>query len=176
MSIAYQHPLRTPAEMQARVSASSLVPKQLYVVQDGGTYYIAQALTTSTFVVVGRSAEPPSPALVAAIRAGTGTGYLAPSETWAAHAPVAVNLTALDMATFVNGAATISANTTIANPSNAKPGQSGWIKITISGTRTISVASNWVITTGDLPTMGSFFLTYATVSATEIVASVAEYP
>lgn len=148
MSVAYQHPTRTPAEMAARVSAGTLVPKQLYVVQDGGEYVIAQALTANTYTVVGRGKSVPDPALVAAIRAGSGTGYLSPPEAWAAMAPVALTdaaTIALDLGSGVGSfTVTLGGNRTLGNPTNAKPGQKFNITASRAAGETLSFGSAYV--------------------------------
>lgn len=174
MSVAYQHPTRTPAEMAARVSAGTLVPKQLYVVQDGGEYVIAQALTANTYTVVGRGKSVPDPALVAAIRAGSGTGYLSPPEAWEAMAPVALTdaaTIALDLAAGVNFIVTLGGNRTLGNPSNAKPGQQGCITVSRAALQTLSFGSNWRgFDSIDLPTSSGkgFKVVYEVISAARI--------
>lgn len=158
------------------VSSSALVPGQIYAILD--EKWLALATGPAAFIEVGRGdINVPDPAVVSAIRSGQGDGFLSPEETWDAHAPVAVTLTALDMASFINGLATISANTTIANPINVKPGQSGWIYVTISGTRTSTFAANWKKATNspDPPTTGSYIVEYRAVSSTIIAYSISGF-
>lgn len=52
---------------------------------------------------------------------------------------------ALDMSTFINAGVTLGGNRTLGNPSNAKPGQTGRIRVVQDGTggRTLSFASSW---------------------------------
>lgn len=143
--------------MQARVSAGILVPRQLYVVQDGGAYYIVQAQSASTFEVVGRGAESPTAAIVSAIHAGLGADvFLSPELVWLAMAPVALTdaaTIALDLSTGINFTVTISGNRTLGNPTNGKPGQQGTITMSRSALQTLSFASNWrLFGNADLPT------------------------
>lgn len=119
----------------------------------------------------------PGLATASAVRAGANTeDALGVANTWAAHAPVAVTLTALDMATFINGTAAISANTTVANPSGVKPGQAGVITVTVSGTRTTSFAGNWkkAEDSPDPPTTGKYMISYYAESASVIVYAIAK--
>lgn len=122
---------------------------------------------------------PPPVAIASAatIRAGTNdadaTGV---KSTWDAHAPVAVSLASLDMATFINGFAGIAANTTVANPTNTKAGQNGVIEVTITGTRTLTWGSAWrkAAKSPAAPTTGSFLLTYYVASTGAVVYAIAE--
>ncbi|MGV6876792.1 hypothetical protein ACUSIJ_29560 [Pseudochelatococcus sp. B33] len=176
MSIAYQHPLRTPAEMQARVSAETLVPRQLYVVQDDDAYYIVQALTTSTYAIVGRGGDIDVPiySIPADIRSGTGRDYLSPEFTWAALAPVALTdaeTIALNLGSGIGSfTVTITVNRTLGNPTNPKPGQKFNITVTRSAAQTLSFGSNYVpMGPMDLPASGKRFKVVGEViTSTEI--------
>lgn len=101
-------------------------------------------------------------------------------------APVSLpNLAALDMSTFVNAVVTVDTDVIIPNPVNAQPGQSGWIRVSISGTRAVSLASNWVRenvifaahppykTYTTIPDFGSFILRYTVISPGLVSFSVA---
>lgn len=154
------------------VSSSALVPGQIYAILD--EKWLALATGPAAFIEVGRGdIDVPDASIVSAIRAGTGDGYLSPPETWAAHAPVAVDLTALDMATFITGTASVTSNTTIANPSNPKPGQSGWIRVNKGAANTLSFAAYWK-PNGPIDVADATYCTinYVAVSATEIQFSI----
>lgn len=75
---------------------------------------------------------------------------LTPETVWAAVADVALTDAAsvvVDMGAGFNFTVSILGNRTLANPSNAKPGQSGVFKVTASGgTRTITVDTNYMKT------------------------------
>jgi Protein of unknown function (DUF2793) len=59
------------------------------------------------------------------------------------------NSTAINFATFLNAALSLGENTTLANPSNEKPGQSGVIFVTATGsTRTVSLHGDYKPVTG----------------------------
>jgi len=79
-----------------------------------------------------------------------GAKALTPAEVWNAAEYVALTDAAsitVNMATGWNFSVTIAGNRTIANPSNAKPGQSGCFKVTASGgTRTIDVGTQYLTT------------------------------
>jgi hypothetical protein len=80
-----------------------------------------------------------------------GTSTIAGLTAGAIYAALAeVTLTdaatiALDMSTFINGVVTLAGNRILGNPSNAKPGQTGHIRIVQdpTGSRTLSYSSNW---------------------------------
>lgn len=90
---------------------------------------------------------------------GTETGkYVSPDKMFDAAAPQTLtsssNSTAVDMATGINFNQTLDENTTLANPTNAKPGQSGRLLFTQDGTggHTLAFAANWKLI-GDAPTL-----------------------
>ncbi|WP_181335375.1 hypothetical protein [Hyphomicrobium methylovorum] len=80
---------------------------------------------------------------------GKAAGFLAltPTTVWNAAAYVALTdgaTIAVDMATGFNFSVSIAGNRTLGNPSNAKTGQSGCIKVTASAAnRTLSIGSNY---------------------------------
>ncbi len=72
---------------------------------------------------------------------------LTPETVWSAAGQVALtdaSSITVDMSTGFNFSCTIGGNRTLANPSNAKPGQAGCFVITASGgTRTIALGTNY---------------------------------
>ena len=106
---------------------------------------------------------------------------LSPEVAWGAAAEVALTYGATitpDMSTFLNAAFTATGNFTLANPTNAKVGQSGYIRIQQDGTgsRTITFGTAYDFPTGmskALSTAASSVdvLFYTVRSATEIFCS-----
>lgn len=88
-------------------------------------------------------------AAAAAVRTGTTKAQvMTPGDTYDALAEVTLTdaaTIAVDMATFINAAVTLGGNRTMGNPTNAKPGQTGRIRVIQDGTggRTLAFASNW---------------------------------
>ncbi|MCT2398536.1 DUF2793 domain-containing protein [Novosphingobium mangrovi (ex Huang et al. 2023)] len=80
---------------------------------------------------------------------GTATGkYVSPSKAFAAAAPQTLTdaaTIAVDMATGINFNVTLGGNRTLGNPTNAKAGQSGRIRVTqdATGSRTLAFGANW---------------------------------
>lgn len=80
---------------------------------------------------------------------GTSTArIITPKEMFDAAAPVTLTdaaTIAVDMATGINFNVTLEGNRTLGNPTNAKVGQSGRIRITqdATGSRTLAYAANW---------------------------------
>ncbi|HRP25407.1 hypothetical protein [Thauera sp.] len=85
---------------------------------------------------------------------------------------------AVDMSTFVNAQVTLGANRTLGAPSNAKPGQSGCIKVTASGaTRTIGKHSAYKSSASfpvSIASGESAYLFYFVVSASEVLLNVVD--
>lgn len=81
---------------------------------------------------------------------GTETGkYVSPDKMFDAAAPIALasstNATAVDMATGINFNLPLDEDSEISNPTNAKPGQSGRIRVTDDGTGgwDLTFDTNW---------------------------------
>lgn len=83
------------------------------------------------------------------VRTGTSTATaLTPGDTYSGLAVVTLTdatTIATDMATFINATVTLGGNRTLGAPTNAKPGQSGFIEVVQDGTgsRTLAFASAW---------------------------------
>lgn len=88
-------------------------------------------------------------ALAADVLAGTSTAKgLTPGGTYAAFAEVALTdaaTIAVDFATFINASVTLGGNRTLGNPTNVKPGQTGYIRLIqdATGSRTLAFGSSW---------------------------------
>lgn len=124
------------------VSSSALVPGQIYAILD--EKWLALATGPAAFIEVGRGdIDVPDPAIVSAIRAGTGDGYLTPPETWAAQEPVELNPANPDLGSGINFKLTLAANTTLADPIGARLGQEGPISIFRAGSETLSFGPAW---------------------------------
>jgi hypothetical protein len=96
--------------------------------------------------------------------AGTASKLLPASAVWAAAAPVVVSwgsTITLDMSTLINAKITMTGNSTLAAPTNTKPGQSGSIFFTQDGTgsRTLAFDSVW-------KTAGGYAQTLSTAAGT----------
>lgn len=97
-------------------------------------------------------------ATIAEYRTGTDTGRaLVVDQVWNAGAEVTLTDAAtitVDMATFLNGKVTLAGNRTLGQPSNAKIGQEGFIRVIQDGTgnRTLAYHSDWKFAGGVDPT------------------------
>lgn len=141
---------------------------------------LANAGTARTNLGLGSIAVMPE-ATAAEYRAATAGKALSADKVWSAAAAVALTdaaTIAVDMSTFLNASVTLGGNRTLGNPANAKPGQSGFIRVTQDGTgsRTLSYASNWKYAggIGSVPALSTAagavdVITYLVLSATEIL-------
>lgn len=113
----------------------------------------------------------------------TASKLLSVDKVWTAAAPVSVSYAAtvtLDMSTGINFAlGTLTGAITLANPTNPKPGQSGWVRVTQDGTgsRVMSFGANWKPiggTTQALTTTASKvdLIYYSVLSSTEIAYNI----
>lgn len=122
-----------------------------------GATTVGAALFTAADAAAGRtalalgSASTYDEATAAQYRNNTPDKVLTPDTVWAAAEPVTLTwaaggTTSLDLATGINfNLSAATGNTTLGAPSNAKPGQSGFIVITQDTTpRTMAFASAWV--------------------------------
>lgn len=85
---------------------------------------------------------------------------LTTDKVWSAAVPVALTdaaTVAVDMSTFINASVTLGGNRMLGNPTNMKPGQSGFIEITQDGTgsRTLAYGSSWKFESGTAPTLST---------------------
>ena len=91
----------------------------------------------------------PSEASASEIWTGSETGkYISPDKLFDSAAPTTLSdaaTIAVDMATGINFNVTLGGNRTLGNPTNAKAGQSGRIRVVQDGTgsRTLAFGSNW---------------------------------
>jgi hypothetical protein len=87
-------------------------------------------------------------ATTAQVRANTAGKLIETDNLWSAAEAVALTdaaSVAVDMSTGWNFTLTIAGNRTLANPTNAKVGQCGFIRVTASGgTRTLAKGSGWL--------------------------------
>lgn len=115
----------------------------------------------------------------------TASKLLSVASVWSAAAPVSVSYAAtvtLDLSTGINfNIGTLTGNVTFANPSNIKPGQSGWYRVTqdATGSRIASFGSQWKPAGGSaqaLTTTASKvdIVYYSCLSSTEIVYNIAK--
>jgi hypothetical protein len=119
-------------------------------VSGSGTYSGPWLIIAGAFLGSGATA--------AEIRAGvTDQVSLSPGPMYSALAEVTVTSAAgsiaLDMSTFINAYHDLTENTVLANPTNAKPGQSGRIRVRqhASSAKTCATGTNWYRQGGDLP-------------------------
>lgn len=123
------------------------------------------------------------PAAVAAdYRGGTNTSKaLTAGAVWGAVADVALAdaaTIAIDFSTGLDFSVALAGNRTLGNPTNAKAGQRGRIRIVqdATGSRTLAYGSNWKFAGGTAPTLSTAastedFLDYEVVSTTRIRAA-----
>ena len=148
-------------------------------VGQGGTGGNTQALGR-TGLGLGNTATF-NEAVAADYRANTASRDVSVTTIWLAGAVVTLTdavTVVVDMNTFINAKVTLAGNRTLGTPSNAKEGQSGFIRIIqdATGTRTLAYAANWKFPGAVAPvlttTAGATDLLYYTVlSSTEIHGS-----
>lgn len=126
-------------------------------------------------------------ATAAQVRTGTTTNQaLTPGDTYNALGEVtltsAAASVAVDMGAMINGYHVLTENTTIANPTNAKPGQTGYIRLQqhASSAKTCAFGSNWKRQGGALAigtTTGGFtFVQYQVITASYILYDLIREP
>jgi len=99
-------------------------------------------------------------ASAANFQANTADKILDTDGVWSAAAEVTltdgVTITP-DMSTFINAVVTLGGNRTMASPTNAKTGQSGYIRIVqdATGSRTLSYGANWEFAGGTAPVLST---------------------
>jgi len=114
-------------------------------------------------------------------RSNTAAKVLSTDKVWAAAAEVALTdgaSIAVDLDAGINFNVTLAGNRTLANPTNAKVGQSGYIRVVqdATGSRTLSFGTNYEFAGGAATTLSTAanaedILVYQVVSATRIVVS-----
>ena len=114
-------------------------------------------------------------------RANVASKVLQTDQVWAAAAEVALTdaaTIAVDMNAFLNATVTLGGNRTLGNPTNAKPGQAGYIRLNQdgSGSRVITYDTNYKFAGGIKPalsgTAGAIdILYYQVVTSSFIVCS-----
>lgn len=131
-------------------------------------------LTTLGAVSIGGAVSGAAVATTANFWANTSNKILTTDQVWAAAAPVAIAFTTTitpDFSTGINFSVTATNNFTLANPTNVKVGQSGYIAITQDGTgsRVMTLGSNWKFPTGESKVLstaaGAVDVLYYTVHA-----------
>lgn len=152
------------------------------------------SVTSSSFapgaIVGGLGFTPISGTATAAQYYSASTNLaLTPAVVWAAAAPVTVNDASpitLDLNSGINFSVTLTsgvgATRQLANPINAKPGQTGWIRVTQSatGNNAITFGTNWHFSTGTITTVSntvnvSDIIYYTAISSTYLQTSIAKY-
>lgn len=123
----------------------------------------------------------------AAVRLGTATNrFLTPGDTYTGLGEVALtstsNSVALDMSTFINGFHALTEDTTFANPTNAKPGQTGYIRVQqhASSAKTGAFGSNWKRQGGTIAfstTLSGYdFIVYQVITSSYILYDLIKNP
>jgi hypothetical protein len=146
----------TLSEIAAALAGKLTASSNLSDVGSAATAFgnIKQAATTAATGVTEL-------AVAAEYRANAaGNLSLTPAEVWAAAVEVGLvdaATIAVDMGTFINASVTLGGNRTLGTPSNAKPGQSGRIRIIQDGTgsRTLAFAANWKFVGGQAPVLST---------------------
>lgn len=103
------------------------------------------------------------------------------ANTWAAAAEVTLTdaaTIAVDLASGINFVVTLGDNRTLGNPTNEKPGQSGYIRIVQdgAGSRTLAYGSDWEFAGGNAPVLSTAvnaqdLLFYQVIAADRVFAS-----
>ncbi len=142
---AFEHPQREIVHVieEAGLTPSASNLTQLYTAI---TTIVTNAIAAATLAV----------ASVAEILAGTAQKVVRVDRLWGAGAFVTLtdaSTIALDLSAGINFSVTLGGNRTLANPTNAKAGQSGAIKVTQDGTggRTLSFGSSYKFFDGLVP-------------------------
>ena len=118
----------------------------------------------------------------------TGSGVLTPVAVWAAAVPLSISDAAtitIDLSAGINFSivttSTIGPTRTIANPTNAKAGQTGWISIqqSTTGSNAVTFGANWHFSTGTVTTVSNTanaidLIYYTAVSSTYIMTTIAK--
>jgi hypothetical protein len=114
-------------------------------------------------------------------RNNTANKYLVTDQVWSAAGTVPLSdgaSIALDLSTGFNFTVALGGNRTLANPTNVKSGQAGFIRVTqdLTGARTLSFGSSYKFAGGSAPTLttsanATDLLFYQALSATEIIVS-----
>lgn len=106
------------------------------------------------------------------------------TQMWAAGTEIVLTdaaTIAVDLSLMINANVTLAGNRTLGNPSNAKPGQSGRIRIVqdATGSRTLAYSANWKFVGGVVPVLtttanATDVLYYDVITASLIVGSLAK--
>lgn len=93
-------------------------------------------------------------------RNNTADKVLTTDQVWASGAEVTLTDAAsitVDLDTFINSTVTLAGNRTLANPTNVKVGQTGWILVTQDGTgsRTLAFGTNYVFVGSNAPILST---------------------
>lgn len=155
----------------------------------GGTLAAATTLTLGTpSTITGAStnsvtteghAHELSMASAATYRSNASSNPVAPSALWGAADVVSFTGVAINFSVGINFATAMTANRTLANPTNVKTGQSGFIQFTqdASGNRVISSwGTAWKFAGGSKPLLSTApnavdYLFYTVIDASTVVAS-----
>jgi len=124
-------------------------------------------------------------ATAAQINSNTAGKWLSTDQAWAAaahHDQTASGSVTLDLASGSNFRVTANGNVTLANPTNAKVGQSGFIMLSEDGTggRTFAFGASWKFVNGNVPSLlttagANNVLFYSVFDANFILAVVPGY-
>jgi hypothetical protein len=117
-----------------------------------GRYYTVHYNQPDDAWLIHSSAHVPSNLIASAanVRANTADKIIETDSLWSAAEAVALtdaSSIAVDLSSAWNFTLTITANRTLANPTNAKVGQSGFIRVTSSGNNTLDKGNGWLSTT-----------------------------
>lgn len=133
------------ADALAFTANAGILPGQ---VGNNGKYLTTNGATASWGSIDG-SNIPNFSASAAAIWLGsTALSAYTPGGFYTSAAEVTITFASTmtpDMSTFMNAVVTMTGNATLANPTNAKPGQTGRIRFIqdATGSRTLAVGANW---------------------------------
>lgn len=151
-------------ELSSLTATTTLASGDLFFVDDGGNSRkidwddVVSAVQTALTIATTSAAGTVEFATVAEIRNDTADKAIGTDEAWDSLEDVTLTdaaTIAVDMDTFINGVVTLGGNRTLGTPSNAKPGQSGHIRVVQDGTgsRTLSYAAEYEFAGGSAPTL-----------------------
>jgi len=154
-------------------TAQTLTNKTIDATSNNITNLSGSAIVSGT-IDIARLPEATS----ADFLSNTADKILSTDQTWGAASETTLTDAAtvsVDFSTGINFSLTLAGNRTLDNPSNAKPGQSGYIRVIQDGTgsRTLSYGANWVFPSGTSPTLTTTpsaedMLFYVVLSPTKI--------
>ncbi len=161
--------LATDAEAIAKAdTVRAVTPANLAALDSSATFKGLVELATDAEAQTGtdtaRAITPANltakEATAAQYQANTADRILTTDQVWSAATEVTLTdaaTVAVDMNAFINAVVTLAGNRAMGNPTNEKPGQTGYIRIVqdATGTRTLSYGTDWEFAGGTAPVLST---------------------